>query len=344
MKPMGNESTKIDPFAGESSLPPPPPESGLIRSRVIAERYHLVREIARGGMGVLCLAWDTRLERYVALKFMNLKRLASEEDNHRFALEAKAEAQLGEETEHVVKVLDYGIDKGTRYIIMEYLTGEDLGARLERTTRLSAEDLAPIVRQVTSALKKAHQRLLVHRDIKPENIFLSRRDDEERVKIVDFGIVKALGSTGSATTSGKVPGTPAYMAPEQIQGLMVDPRTDLWSLGVVLYQALAGRQPFDNQSLVKLVAGICIDPIPPPSKIAPDLPEEVDAFFARALARPLEERFQSAEELAQAFATLARVIFPPSSSFARAKKQKKGPPSVTNPRLALTDTDPATRL
>src|SRR5262245_11017960 len=139
---MGNESTKIDPLAGASSLPPPPPDSGFVSKYVIADRYHLVREISRGGMGILQLGWDTLLERYVAVKFMNLKRPPSEEDNHRFKLEAKAEAQLGDETEHVVKVLDYGIDKGTRYIIMEYLTGQDLRARLDRVVRLTLEELA----------------------------------------------------------------------------------------------------------------------------------------------------------------------------------------------------------
>ena len=310
---MADDSPKIDSFERESFLPPPP-ESGRFK-RVLADRYHLTREIARGGMGILWLTWDARLERYVAVKFMSLARPPSEDDNRRFEREAKAEAQLGGETEHVVKVLDYGIDNGTRYIIMEYLTGEDLSTRLERTRRLSAEALAPMVRQLASALKTAHRRKLIHRDIKPANIFLCQRDDEERIKILDFGIVKALG-TAQDTITGRLLGTPPYMAPEQIQGHSIDLRTDLWSLGVVLYEALTGQRPFpfDGWGMMKLASAICEGPIPLPSTVAPDLPESVDAFFARALARPPGERFQSAEELAKVFAGLARMPMGPLST------------------------------
>lgn len=309
---MADDSPKIGSVERESLVPPP--ESGRFKT-VLANRYHLKREIARGGMGILWLAEDTLLERYVAVKFMSLTRPPEEEDNRRFALEAKAEAQLGGETEHVVKVLDYGIDNGTRYITMEYLTGEDLSARLEQVRRLSAEALAPMVRQIASALKTAHRRNLVHRDIKPANIFLCQRDDEERIKILDFGIVKALGAAQN-TITGRLLGTPLYMAPEQFHGHSIDLRTDLWSLGVVLYEALTGRRPFpfDGWSMMKLATAICDAPIPPPSTVAPDLPESVDAFFARALARPPTERFQSAEELARAFAGLARMPMGPLST------------------------------
>jgi eukaryotic-like serine/threonine-protein kinase len=313
---MYADTTKVD-HRPDDEAQEGEPESGLATARIVANRYRLLREISRGGMGILWLAADLELERQVAMKFMNLTRRPTDEDNRRFALEARAEALLGQETEHVVKVLDHGTDAGTRYIIMEHLIGEDLGQRLARVRRLSAEDLAPIVRQVTSALRRAHGRRLIHRDIKPENIFLSRRDDEERVKIVDFGIVKALGAESITTTSGKVLGTPGYMAPEQIQGMEVDHRTDLWAVGVVLYQALTGRLPFNCESLLSIVSGICAEPIPKPSSIFPELSPEVDAYFARALARPREQRFQSIDELAMAFSDLARVSFPPLSSFTR---------------------------
>lgn len=335
---MDDDSPKIDSFEGESFLPPPP-ESGRFK-RVIAGRYHLTREIARGGMGILWLTWDARLERYVAVKFMNLTRTPEEEDNRRFALEAKAEAQLGGETEHVVKVLDYGIDNGTRYIIMEFLIGEDLGARLEKTRRLSAEALAPMVRQIASALKTAHRRNLIHRDIKPANIFLCQRDDEERVKILDFGIVKALGTTPN-TITGKLLGTPLYMAPEHFTDNPIDLRTDLWSLGVVLYQALTGRPPFsfDGWSMMKLASAICDAPIPLPSTVAPDLPESVDAFFSRALSRSPEGRFQSAEELARAFAGLARMPMGPLSTIPPVAPDLSSADTLEQPDA---DTKPAT--
>lgn len=311
---MYADTTKIDERLDE--VKEREPESGLATARVVANRYRLLREISRGGMGILWLATDLELERHVAMKFMNFSRKPTAEDNRRFALEARAEALLGQETEHVVKVLDHGIDAGRRYIIMEYLVGEDLGQRLAREQRLTVEALAPIVRQVASALRRAHARRLIHRDIKPENIFLSRRDDEERVKIVDFGIVKALGSE-SITTTGKVPGTPAYMAPEQLRGQEVDHRTDLWALAVVLYQALTGMLPWSCESLHSIISGIYAGPIPLPSSLLPELSPEVDAFFARALARPPEQRFQSVDELAMAFSGVARVSFPPPSSCAR---------------------------
>lgn len=310
---MAEDSPKIGSIEHESYLPPPP-ESGRFKT-VLANRYRLIREITRGGMGILWLAWDTLLERYVAVKFMSLTRPPSDEDNMRFEREAKSEAQLGGETDHVVKVLDYGIDNGTRYIIMEYLTGEDLSTRLDRTRRLSAEALAPMVRQLASALKTAHRRNLIHRDLKPANIFLCEKDDEERIKLLDFGIVKALG-TAQDTITGRLLGTPPYMAPEQIQGHSIDLRTDLWSLGVVLYEALTGQRPFafDGWGMMKLAKAICEAPIPVPSTVAPDLPAAVDVFFARALARPPGERFQSAEELARAFGGLTRFPMGPLST------------------------------
>src|SRR5262249_52576498 len=147
---------------------------------------------------------------------------------------------------------------------------------------------------------------LVHCDIKPANIFLSRREDEdgERVKILDFGLLKPFDPT-DISISSRVVGTPGYMAPEQVLGHRVTPRTDLWALGVVLYEALTGQPLFTDQRVLEILSNIVSAPIPPPSTVAPDLSDDVDAFFARALARPPEERFQSADELSMAFMALA---------------------------------------
>jgi serine/threonine-protein kinase len=285
-----------------------------VPSQIIAERYRLVRELARGGMGLVWVAEDLRLEGLVALKFMLGEQPPSAHAERRFAREAKAAVKLAAETDYVVKVIDYGVDRATSYIAMELLSGEDLAARLSRVGRLSPEALCPILRQIASALKKAHRMNLVHRDIKPANIFLVARDEEERVKMLDFGIVKELDPV-TITRSSELVGTFCYMSPEQVKGISVDHRTDLWSLAVVLYRGLTGRLPFfEEQPVGSLVLSICHDPIPLPSEVAPDLPSEANAFFARALERRPEKRFQSAAELAGAFAELARVSWPPPSS------------------------------
>jgi eukaryotic-like serine/threonine-protein kinase len=309
---MRDDSANIDRTVTQICLPNAA-ESRPALPRLIADRYRLSREISRGGMGVVWLAHDTLLERVVALKFMKAELAASHEAALRFAREAKAAARLGTTTEFVVKVLDYGVDQGTSYIVMELLEGETLAARLERRGRVSQEELALIVHQIACALKKAHRLGFVHRDLKPENIFLSSHDEEERVKILDFGIVKDLGP-GTITRSGQILGTFFYMSPEQVQGRAVDHRADLWSLGVMIYRALTGRLPFEEEVVGKLVFSICSDPIPQPSQVVPDLGSTVDEFMSRALARRPEERFQSAEELARAFIEVARISLPPPSS------------------------------
>src|SRR5262249_45658929 len=148
----------------------------------------------------------------------------------------------------------------------------------------------------------------IHRDLKPANLFLCQHADEEIVKILDFGIAKAIGAAqaGEGTATGVVMGSPHYMSPEQTRALKhVDGRTDLWSLGVILYRCLTGRLPFPGPEISAVLVAICMDPIPPPSQIAPDLGPDVDRFFARALARDPAQRFQSARELAEAFVAAA---------------------------------------
>ncbi len=272
---------------------------------VFAGRYRLERALARGGMGSVWVAQHTQLDVQLAVKFMDPTFAASGDARARFEREAKAAAKL--QSPNVVQVHDYGVEDGTPYIVMELLVGEDLGDRLKRERRLSLRATAEIVTQVAKALRRAHEEKIVHRDLKPGNIFLARNQDDVIIKVLDFGIAKARMSTdGEVTKTGTLIGSPHYMSPEQARGgKNLDHRSDLWSLAVIMFRAVTGHLPFPGDEIGEVILAICADPIPTPSQLAPDLSPAVDAFFERALARDPAERFQSAREMAEAFAAVS---------------------------------------
>ncbi len=222
----------------------------------------------------------------------------------RFKREAKAAAQL--RSPHVVQILDHGVWRGVPYIAMELLEGEDLHRRLRRVRALSPREVVSIASQVGRALTKAHAAGLVHRDLKPANIFLTRDDEREIAKVLDFGVAKATAGSPLAeanTSTGMVLGTPFYMSPEHLRAeKSVDHRTDLWALSVVVYQCLVGKLPFRGDALAELVVKIMVDPIPVPSQAAPErgLPYSFDAWWARAVDRDVSKRFQTAKDLTEA--------------------------------------------
>jgi serine/threonine protein kinase len=269
---------------------------------VVGEKYVVDRLIGKGGMGSVWLCQHSTLDAPFAVKILRPELAHDESARARFEREAKAAAAL--RTRHVVKVHDHGFDGEHAYIVMEVLEGEDLRDRMLRQGRLSARATNKIVVQAARALHYAHAASIVHRDLKPANIFLANVDDEEVVKILDFGIAKVMGvpKAGTATQTGSLLGSPHYMSPEQIRGhwSMVDHRTDLWALGVVAFRALTGQLPFLGDVVGDVMIKVCVDPIPRPSSIAPDLSPAIDQFFLRALARDKEERFRSGLELAAA--------------------------------------------
>jgi serine/threonine-protein kinase len=268
---------------------------------VIADRFRLVRPLGHGGMGSVWLAHHIRLEIPCAVKFMLPEVAAEPAFRARFDREAVAAAQL--RSPHVVQILDHGTWEGSPYIAMEYLEGEDLEHRLRRQQRLSPAETSAIVAQIARALTKAHAAGLVHRDLKPPNVFLVRDDDREIVKVLDFGVAKSSGPTaGGHTKTGAIMGTPYYMSPEQAQGTRaVDHRTDLWALGVLVYECLTGTLPFVSDAFGDLVLKIIVEPLPVPSQVAP-VPPGFDAWWARAVDRDPAGRFQSARELSDALA------------------------------------------
>ncbi len=276
----------------------------LEAGRTIAGKYRLERPLAKGGMGAVWVARHVQLDVLVAVKFMDPDTAASDEARMRFDREAKASAQL--KSPHVVQVHDYGIEDTTPYIVMELLDGEDLSARLKREGRLSLAATSALLGQLGKGLRRAHEAGVVHRDLKPGNIFLQRQDDDVVVKILDFGIAKSIvaGSApvGDATKTGSIMGSPHYMSPEQFRdSKSIDHRTDLWAVGVILFRCLTGVLPFPGSDFTELILAIFSEPMPIPSTIAPDLGPEVDRFFERALARDLNQRFQSVRELVDAF-------------------------------------------
>ncbi|MEZ4306630.1 MAG: protein kinase [Polyangiaceae bacterium] len=279
---------------------------------VIGGKYRIERALARGGMGSVWVARHVQLGSTLAVKFLDASFAASAAHRARFEREARSAANL--KSPHVVHVQDYGFEDESPYIVMELLEGEDLSQRLHRVRRLSTHDTARILVQVGKALRKAHEAGIAHRDLKPANLFLARVDDDEVVKVLDFGIAKEQhGIAGEATRTGEVIGSPHYMSPEQVRAEKdIDHRTDLWSLGIILYRMLVGSLPFPGDQLGPVLAKILTDPIPVPTQHAPDLPPTLDPFFARALARDKHQRFQSIHELVDAFQAAAggRDAFP----------------------------------
>ncbi len=285
---------------------PPPSAARLAPGVIVAGKYRLEAALARGGMGSVWTARHVQLDAQVAIKFMDASFASSPTSRSRFEREAKASAAI--RSPHVVNVTDYGYDAGSPYLVMELLRGEDLGARLQRERRMSIPFTANVVAQIAKGLRKAHEVGLVHRDLKPGNIYLARVDDEEVVKILDFGIAKDTASqaVGESTKTGEVVGSPHYMSPEQIRCVKdLDGRSDIWALGVITFRMLTGRLPFMGQEIGVVLAQVLADPIPVATQIAPDLPPALDHFFSRALARDRNVRFATVKEMADELSAIA---------------------------------------
>lgn len=256
-------------------------------------------------MGSVWVATDTKLRREVAVKLLAKTYAADVAARNRFEREAMSVAKLS--SAHIVQIFDYGVDGDTPFITMELLAGEDLRRRLSQKKLLSIGEMHRIVAQVAAGLTEAHNAGVVHRDLKPGNIFLAKTQTGEIAKLLDFGVAKPEGEVieEELTAAGSVVGTPQYMSPEQIRALpTLDHRSDLFSLGVIIYRALVGRLPFEGRSVNDLSVNIATQDVPPPSTLAHWLPPEIDAFMLRALAKRPEERFSNAREMSDAFGTL----------------------------------------
>ena len=265
----------------------------------------MVRELGKGAMGVVYLAKDPLIGRLVALKTIRPAAHADDDETKEFQQRFIREAQAAGILNHpaIVTVHDIGQDEnGTSFIAMEYVEGQNLKEMLSQGRIMSFEQIGEIVAQVADALDFAHSKGIVHRDVKPANIILV---DGNRAKIMDFGIAK-IASGGSLTTTGQFLGTPNYMAPEQIKGAPVDGRTDIFSLGICLYECLTRRKPFGGDSLTTISYRIVHEPFPPLREINPQIPEGFEEIAATCLAKDPAKRYQRGRDLANALRAVVR--------------------------------------
>src|SRR6185503_18225645 len=265
-------------------------------------------------MGMVVAATHLELDKRVALKFMLPSSHESPEITARFTREARAAGRLN--SDHVCRVIDVGrFDGGTPYIVMEYLQGEDLGALLRRRGPLRLPDAVGYILQAIEGIAEAHANGIIHRDLKPDNLFLHKRNDGGTiVKVLDFGISKAK-AVGLSTKTGDIFGSPAYMAPEQMESSRsVDHRADVWSLGIVLYQLVVGKPPFQAESLPLLCMSVVNDEPRPMSEIRGDLPDGFEAVVMRCLRKDPGERHADVGELAHALAPFGPVNATTSAS------------------------------
>src|SRR6476619_6118139 len=260
--------------------------------RVFDRRYVIKRKLGSGGMADVYLAEDQELGRRVALKLLNDRHAADDQFVERFRREAQSAAGLNHP--NIVSIFDRGRAEGTYYIAMEYLDGRTLKELLVKNGPTPVPIAIDYARQILGALAFAHRGGIVHRDIKPHNIVV-RKDG--RLKVTDFGIARSGAS--QMTEAGSIVGTAQYLSPEQARGAPVDARSDLYSLGIVLYEMLTGKVPFSGDSAIEIAMKHLNDAPKPPSKIRPEIPEELDQGVLRALAKNPEDRYQTAEEFSE---------------------------------------------
>jgi serine/threonine protein kinase len=258
----------------------------------IAGRYEVQELVGTGGMSSVYKAHDTLLERNVALKILHDQYTTDDDFVERFRREARAVARLSHP--NIVTVIDRGEDGGKQFIVFEYIDGENLKERLVRSGRLPVRDALELALQVARALAFAHEQGLVHRDVKPQNVLLN---GDGRAKVTDFGIARSLDVDG-VTQTGTVLGTSNYIAPEQASGRRVDQQTDVYSLGVVLYELLAGDVPFPGENFVAVALKHVNEPPPSLLDVRRDVPVRVANAVDRALAKDPAKRFESMEAFA----------------------------------------------
>ncbi|MBU0587593.1 MAG: protein kinase [Gammaproteobacteria bacterium] len=267
-------------------------------------RYDLLRVIGKGAMGLVYEGRDPNLDRRVAIKTIKVENLSEEaaaEYEARFRTEARSAARL--QHPNIVSVYDSDRDGDTAFLVMEYVEGEDLKHHLDQGFRYSLEQAVGIMRDLLAALEYAHSQNVVHRDIKPANLLI---EGSGRIKLTDFGVARIQDSGESTRTQGSMVGTLKYMSPEQVQGLTIDARADLFSAGIVLYQLLTGARPFDGENDFAIIHQIINHHPAAPSSFNTGLPREVDAVVARALAKSRDARFATAREFADALQAALR--------------------------------------
>ena len=317
---------------------------------IIQDKYRIDRLLGEGGMGSVYLAHDLEADRAVALKVLTNDSDESATIVERFRRESRAAQSI--DSPHIARIFDAGTDTRGPFLVMEHLEGEDLGCLLERIHHLPPKLAMRIIGQACAGLAKAHEVGVVHRDIKPANLFLARGEGGVvTVKILDFGVAKVLPlwarrdvAPEVLTRTGAVLGSPLYMAPEQARGAKaVDHRVDVWSIGVVLYQALAAHAPNQEiESIGELIVTICTQPPRPVEEAAPWVSPGLAAIVAQALRLDPNERFQTAGAMLDAIrAELGEELDLHESQLVRLSSEERAHPQVDLEQVPNTVRDPA---
>jgi len=277
------------------SLPPPDPLVG----RVLDGRYRIEGVLGEGGMGLVYRAKHAVLGKPLALKVLRSEVSKDAEVMQRFQQEAQSASAIG--NQHIIDISDFGsLPDGATYFVMEFLDGTSLTSAIEQAGRMQPERVVHVARQLCEALGAAHERSIVHRDLKPDNIYLVKRgSDPDFVKVLDFGIAKVGGASSKLTRAGQVFGTPHYMSPEQCAGTNVDHRTDIYAVGVILYEMSCGRVPFDADNLMGILTKHMYEQPVPPHQLPPpvDVPPGLEAVILRCLSKSIDTRYQTMAEL-----------------------------------------------
>ncbi len=291
------------------------PATDRMVDRIIKGKYKLVRKLGQGGMGAVYLGEQLGIGHRVAIKFLKSEFSNDAEIARRFLNEAKSYARVAHP--NAVTFHDFGQDdEGNLFIAMEYCEGVDLKKTLQENGRLPMIEALEVVLQVADVLANAHEKGVIHRDLKPENIMIRRGIRGVHAKVLDFGIARLMDAGPKLTVAGAIAGTPRYMSPEQVEGREVDERADIYSLGIVLYETLTGRQPFDGTSITEILHKQVHEPLPPLTLYAADLDyPEIEAVVRRATAKRANERWPDmlafASALSQSIPTQAHLSLPP---------------------------------
>jgi serine/threonine-protein kinase len=336
----GNTLAGTQELTSIERLTPAPPVTGMI----LDKKYRLEREVGRGGMGSVFRATHLLMDATVAVKVLHQNLVEDDQAVERFRREARAAARIRHP--NAVSVMDFGVTPGGLvYLVMEYLEGTDLAQKLHRERKLSPDETVRLVVQVCAAVAKAHSRGVVHRDLKPENVWLCDDEDsgEERVKVLDFGIAKLKTqekSTANLTQSGTIVGTPQYMSPEQARGEDLDTRSDIYSIGVMLYEMLGGRRPIDGPNPMSVAVRQTTEIPLPLRAVNPNVPVQLEAVVMRAIEKNRDFRQKTATELASELikameASGARPLHLPASALPTSHSSTAGLDYSTSPESSF---------